>query len=168
MAGYLERELAYGMPEPAQSTLWVVEFPFSTSVYHIYAEQFSPTFPKVPSRPRFTDGSNTYYPEITDIDGISATFYETSDYRVSQWLMKWRQLIVDAKGNYGAANRYKKKVTARLFARDNLNNASAVLVYSGVWPTDKSPFSLNYDDETGRLTVEVQFSTDSVEEEYAR
>lgn len=160
----LERLLAHSLPDPAQSTLWYLSVPFTNNmVYHVLAERVSATFYKNPFRPRLTDGSNNYFPEVSDIDGINVTFYETFDYRVTKWLQEWRKLIKDSAGNYGLPGIYKKEMTVRMYSRDDLTNHRLALTYLGVAPSDQTPFELNYDDETGRTTVEAQFSVDDVE-----
>lgn len=164
--GMITRDAALALKEPALSTLWVMEFPFATGVAHLTAERVTATWPKVPSRPRATAGSNTYFPETSDIDGISAALYETEDYAVTRWYQQWQFLVHDANGNYGVPSAYKKDCIARLYKRSNLTSPVLTLRYQGVWPTDKNAFELTYDDEAGRLTVELQFSTDSVTVEY--
>ena len=165
--GMITRDAALAMESPALNTLWRLTVPFVQYDTHIFAENMSATWPKIPSRPRATAGSNTYYPEVMDIDGISATFYETERHDVTRWFANWQSLICDSDGNYGVPKDYKKDCVAELFARTELSSPILTLRYSGVWPTDKSPYQLSYDDETGRLTVEVQFATDSVEIVYS-
>lgn len=162
----LERYLAHGLPDPAQNTLWYAWFPFTNGmVYHVLAEQITPTFPKTPSKPRPTDGSMTYYPDTSDIDGLNCTFYESFDLRVCAWLRAWRKLVVDNEGNYGVPAIYKKEVVVQLYSCDDLRTPIKTMRYHGIFPTDQTPLTLSYDEESGRITVEAQFSADSMEVE---
>lgn len=160
----LERYLAHALPDPAQGTLWYLSVPFTQGmVYNVYAERIAATFFKTSFRPRPADGRNSYFPEMTDLDGLSITFYETFDYRVTNWLETWRKLIRDADGNYGPPAVFKKTMTLRIYARDNLRSPIITINYEGCAPSDKTPFELGYDDETLRITVEAQFSVDNME-----
>lgn len=157
----LSRDLAYGLVDPAIGSLWLVTVPFNDgNTYMIYVERIMVTFPKIPFRPRPTDGSNSYFPERKDIDGINMTLYETFDFRVSKWLDEWRKLMFDDDGNYGAPDVFKQSITLQLFARDNLESPIKTRKYYGVAPTDVTAFELNFEDETNRIVIEAQFSVD--------
>lgn len=159
----LERFLAHSIPDPAQNTLWWLTVPFSNGqVYHVLAERCSATFPKTSFRPRPTDGKQSYYPETTDLDGLNIAFYEAFDYRVTNWLNTWRKLIRDDDGNYGPPALYKRDIQVRSYARTDLRSPVLSLTYVGCAPTDQTPFEFNYDDETGRMVVEAQFSVDNM------
>jgi hypothetical protein len=159
----LTRELALSLADPAQNNLFLVTVPFTNGKhFHVVAETISMTFPKVPFRPRFSQGSNTYYPETSDIDGISISFYETHTYQVTGWLDTWRKLLIDSRGNYGLPAVYKKDVPVQVFSRENLSEPTLTFIYQGIAPSDQSPFDMSYEDEAGRLIVEAQFSCDSM------
>lgn len=159
----LERSLAHSLPDPAANNLWFLSVPFTTGeVYHVLAERITAPFYKIAFRPRPADGSSDYFPEVSDIDGINVSFYETYDHRVTNWLNKWRKLIRDEKGNYGPPSLYKKDMLLRIYARDNLSSPVMSMTYIGCAPTDQTPFEFNYEDETGRLIVEAQFSVDDM------
>ncbi len=160
MVQLLSREIALSVPDPALSTQWVLRVPFVNSTIQVVAEKVTATFSKVPATARFNTGSNTYYPGTNDIDALSITFYETYDYRVSQWLRQWRLLVVHDDGNYGVPAEYKKKMFVQMYSSQG--NIAQTLTYHGTWPTDKEAISLSYDDETGRITVDAQFSVDSM------
>lgn len=160
----LERYLAHSLPDPAQNTLWYCSVPFTNGmVYHVLAERAAPTFSKTSFRPRPAAGRQKYYPEATDIDGINITFYETFDFRVTNWLHSWRKLVVDDDGNHGPPALFKKEIIFRLYARDNLSKPSMTMIYTGCAPTDQTAYELSYEDETGRITIEAQFSVDRME-----
>lgn len=162
----LDRLDAEAAPDPALNTLWLLEIPFADSTGLIlYAERMQVTFPKTPFRPRYNEGSNSYFPETSDIDGINITFYEAADFRVTNFIKLWRKLIKDADGNYGMPDTYKKEIHAKLFSQDNMSSPIKTLKYIGCAPTDQTAFELQYDDATGRITVEVQFSVDSMEQD---
>jgi hypothetical protein len=162
----LERNIVDTIQDPALNTLWVLEIPFTNDAdIVVYAERMQATFPKTPFRARYNEGSNSYFPETSDIDGINITFYEASDLRVTTWLDVWRKLIRSSDGNYGLPVTYKKEILAKLYSQDNMSTPVKTLKYIGCAPTDQTPFELQYDDATGRITVEVQFSVDSLEQE---
>lgn len=160
--GILDRTYALYAPDPALPFRFYVVVPDTNGLYNCVVEQVQATFRKIPAKPRFSAGSNDYYPDNNDIDGLSITFYETFDYRVSAWLSRWREKVVRADGSYGLPTEYKKDITVYAY---NYNSESPVLtiVYKDCWPTDQSPFAFSYDNVEGRLMVEAQFSVDSAE-----
>lgn len=158
----LERYLAHSLPDPAQNTLWYLICPFTNNqIYHVLAERISATFPKNAFRPRHSEGSFDYFPETSDIDGINISFYETFDFRVTAWLDKWRKLIKDPEGNYNPPILFKREFELQLFSRDNMTSPTMTILYQGVAPSDQTPIELAYEDETGRIMVEAQFSVDN-------
>jgi hypothetical protein len=157
----LLRDLALNAPDPALASHFLVKIPLGNYTKDIIAERVTATFPKTPANPRFNGGSNSYFPGTTDIDGLSISFRETYDYRVTKWLNEWRLLVFDQKdGTYGMPINYKKTINVVYFGAGS--NKPKDSEYLGCWPTDKGPFSCDYSDETGRLIVEVQFSVDSM------
>lgn len=158
----LLRDLALSAPDPALSSLFIIRLPFGDYTKDILAEKADPTFSKTPANPRFTNGSNAYYPGITDIDGMSISFYETHDLRVSKWLNDWRLMVFDkTDGSYGMPADYKKTINIG-YIDPTTGKESHNADYIGMWPTDKGPFNLDYSDDSGHLMVEAQFSVDDM------
>lgn len=158
----LDRFNALNAPDPALKFRFYVYVPDTTDSYHCVVENITATFVKIPSKPRFNGGSNSYYPDTNDIDGLSITFYEAYDYRVSAWLSRWRALVVRSDGFYGIPSEYKKTIMIHAY-NNNSENPTLKLQYSGCWPTDQQPFEFSYEDATGRMTVQAQFSVDNTQ-----
>lgn len=161
------RSEAYRMPDPALQTLWYLTTPSSNgAAISIAAESVSATWLKTSFRPRPADGKKLYFPDQTDIDGLNIVFYETFDFRVTRWYNSFQELVFND-GFYGMPANYKKPFILSLFERSNTKTPIYTITYEGCAPTDRAPFNLNYEDETGRITVEAQFTVDNVVEEAA-
>lgn len=162
MVGIMSRDMAMSIASPALSTLFIVRVPFITTLVEVVAEQVTATVPKIPSTPRTSNGSNTYFPGVEDVDGISITFYETEDYAVSNWLMKWRKLVYDNDtGFYGLPKDYYKPIYVDAYSTSSTSPIRS-LQYIDCWPTDQGPYEYNYAEETGRITVAAQFSVNDM------
>lgn len=162
MSSTLSRQLALSIKDPALASLWLLKVPFADFQVEVVAEKVQPTFNKTPANPRFNQGSNSYYPGITDIDGLSISFYEQVDYPVSMWLNTWRKLVFNPEdGVYGMPSVYKQDIVIDYFAA-NSSSPIKTATYSGCWPTDKAPFNLDYESAEGRIMVEAQFSVDTM------
>lgn len=160
----LERNFALDAPDPALTTLWKLQIPFGDSVNFLFAESITATFQKIPAEARFSEGSNMYYPGNADVDGISIAFYETHDHLVGSWLVEWQKMVFNNSGGvYGAPINYKKPIIANLYSKHS-KKPIKVLTYEGCWPTDRGPYELNYEEETGRIKIQAQFSVDDVKE----
>lgn len=160
--GVLNRIHAFGLKDPALTQRWFLYVPDAGDLYQCIAEKITATFPKIPAKSRFTHGRMNYFPDNNEIDGISVTFYETYDYDVTRWLSRWRGRVVHEDGTYGVPSDYKKDVTAQMFLPGS-EQPALTLVYKGAWPTDKGAFEFSYEDDSGRIMVEAQFSVDEVE-----
>lgn len=159
----LLRERALSAPDPALSSLWIVRIPFDSSVVFLAAEDCSPTFPKIPAEARFAQGENRYYPGNKDIDGVAITFYETHDYKVSEWLKQWQYKIYKD-GVYGAPRDFMSNIIVSLYSKHQ-EAPVRTLTYRRAWPTDRGPYQLNYSEESGRTVIQAQFSVDGVKED---
>lgn len=156
------RDRALSAPDPALSTLWLVQVPFNSSVTFLVAEDCTATFPKIPAESRFANGEHRYRPGFKDIDGLSITFYETYKYEVSEWLRLWQNMIYKD-GIYGVPSDYAAPITVTLYSKHQ-SAPVRTLKYLNAWPTDRGPYQLNYNEETGRTTVQAQFSVDGLDE----
>lgn len=160
----LERDFALSAPPPALKSLWKVQVNFAQSVSFLVAESMSPTFTKVPAEAHFTGGSNDYYPGNADIDGLSITFYEVHNHLVGNWLTAWQKKIYDPQSHvFGLPAEFKADIIVNLYSRQS-RQPTKVLTYKGCWPTDRGPYELSYDDETGRITIVAQFAVDELAE----
>lgn len=160
-SGLLHRIHALEVKDPAFAFRWFVYVPDAGGLYQCIAEKLTATFPKVPAKSRFTSGRVNYFPDNNEIDGLTITFYETYDYDVTRWLSRWCGKIVHEDGSYGVPNDYKKEIIAQLLLPGS-DTPSLTLTYKGAWPTDRGAYNLAYDDESGRITVEAQFSVDEL------
>lgn len=158
----LDRLHALYAPDPSLKSRFYVYVPDTNDPYHCVVETINATFNKIPAKPRFGGGSNTYFPDNNDIDAITITFYETYKYQVCAWLSRWRALIVKPDGSYGLPPEYKRDFRVALFNYNN-EEPTLTLTYKGCWPTDQNPFALAYEDAEGRLQVEATFSVDNLE-----
>ena len=165
MTNPLSRDAAFAVADPALNSIFIVRMPFSfNSLTELIAEQVTPTFHKTPAQARFSQGSNDYYPGTTDVDGISVTFYEAYTYSTSKWLNSWRRMVYDPiTSNFGVPKSYKQNIVVEAYSRFSTSPVRTI-TYTGCWPTDRGPYEYNYTDETGRITVQAQFSVDSVSE----
>jgi len=160
--GVLSRDYALSVPEPALTTLWRVMIPFGNSVTHLLAESVTLTWLKVPTEPVFSGGKHVYFPGMAEVDGLAITFYETHDYQVSKWLENWQMLVYNVdSGVYGVPAQFKKEITVNLFSKVSTKPIK-IVTYNGCWPTDKGPYELNYQEETGRIVIQAQFAVDKV------
>lgn len=158
----MDRNTAFAIADPALTSAWIIRAPFITSQIEVVAEQVTATTYKVPAQARFTQGSNQYYPGTGNIDGLSITFYETHDFRTSEWLMAWKKMVFDpSTGFYGLPVNYKKVLYVDLYSQFQTAPIRS-LKYTGVWPTDQGPYELSYSEATGRTTIQAQFSVDNL------
>lgn len=155
------RSYALAAPDPALTSLWLVQIDNASAVTYLLAEQMSATFPKIPAQSRFTSGTVRHYPGMQDIDQIAITFYESHDYKVTQWLKTWTNQVKDDNGNFGLPVTYKRNIVLNMFSKASTQPVH-VVTYGGCWPTDKGAFELNYSDETGRMVIQANFSVDTV------
>ena len=159
----LNRETALNIPAPALTTRWIVLFENQPGPYKGIVETVEATFINTESKGRLSQGSNNYYPEMSDIENLNIVFYEDSEYSVTKWLRDWKLKIYDpVTGNYGVANDYKKRIYIELY---NLVTKTPILKlgYKNCWPTSTGGYGLTYEDPSGRLQVNQQFSTDTLE-----
>lgn len=156
----LTLEAALLIKDPALVSRWFIRVEGTSSPYECIAESAELSFHKTPPKGRHYQGTQKFYPDFKDIDGITINFYETFDFSVTKFIKKWRSQIVREDGAYGVPVEYKRKISAFMYTQ-NQNVPMITFEMEGAWPTDKIPFSLTYDDEVGRLQAAVMFSIDS-------
>lgn len=158
----LYQQFALGAVDPALSTRWYVLVPGATSPTFAVAESVNVTFRKIPSKSRYRTGKNANYADNSEIDGITIVFFETADFQVTKWLKKWREMVFHPDGTYGLPAQFKKDITVQLLGIDSMSPKMTVK-YTGCWPTDQSPWALDYEAADGRIKVEAQFAVDDME-----
>lgn len=156
------RTLALRLPEPALQGNWFVNLPGVAPRSGLVVESADPTYPEIPANARQGGGTNTYYPGLADIDGMSLILYETDNHDVHKYIHDWRKLIFDnSNGFYGVPADYKRNVIVEYFSIDS-ERPVLTSEYVGCWPTDQQAYNLTYDSIDGRLTLSVTLSVDDV------
>lgn len=155
----LSLQAALLIKDPALVSRWFITTDGTSGPYECVAETAELSFHKTPAKGRHFQGTQRFYPDFKDIDGITITFYETHTFDVTKWLKRWRAQIVRSDGAFGLPIEYKRKMSAYMYTLEK-NIPVVTFEMTGVWPTDKLPFSLTYDDEVGRLQVAAMFSID--------
>jgi len=150
------------IPDPAPAWQWLVRMPIVQGGFlsSIYCEEISLPFNNTSSDGRYTGGSKTYYPSMTDISAVTITFYEDVNYTVMNYLLNWRAIVVDPNTYfYGLPSAYKQPIEWELY-----NGVSNIPVMAGVllgcWPTEISPFQLQFG-SSDRIKISHTFSVDA-------
>jgi hypothetical protein len=159
----LNRSEAMRMPDPALQGRWLVVLPdVGDGVSKLFVETIQTTFYKTPAKSRGQQGSNSYYPDLADIDGLTMTVYEDHLHSAARALQKWANLIYDADtGYYGLPVNYKKDVIVFHYGLENTSTPLLTETYKGCWPTDRMRNEQNYSEIDGRLTLNITLSADS-------
>lgn len=152
-------DVALGLSDPALITRWFVHLPDITDPFQTFVESIELPFPKLAAKPRYGHARNTYYPDMEDIDAITVNMYETDKFDAQQYVQRWYDKVRDRNDNYGVPRDYKRRLESHLFHRDR-NEPVAKVVFTGAWPTDRNPISLNYEDVTGRIIHGFQLQVD--------
>lgn len=155
----LSQQAALLIKDPALLSRWWITIEGTNEPYECVAETAELSFFKTPQKGRHFQGTQRFYPDFKDIDGITITFYETFDYQVTKFIETWRSQVVRGDGIYGIPVEYKRKISALMYLMDK-NEPVITFEMEGCWPTDKLPLSLTYEDEVGRAQVGVMFSID--------
>lgn len=159
----MSRDYALSAPDPALSTLFFVRMPqdLANTPQFLLAESVSLLVPKISAESSFSNGGYDFFPGFIENDSVSITFYETYNYAVSKWLRDWRKKVSDGRGNYGLPVEYKKDIIVAMYSKFSTKPVN-VVTYNACWPTDRAPYELNYQEESGRVTVQATFSCDNV------
>lgn len=155
---------AINIKDPALVSRWFLSVPDVEGPYHCIAETVELPFDKNQPKGRHFQGTQRFYPDFRDIDGVTVVFYETHDFQVTRWLNNWRKQIYRSNGTFGLPSEYKKSMYAYMYS---LTSNSPILTYHirGCWPTDKIPYNLTHEDEEGRIQTACLFSVDGVDQQ---
>ena len=159
----LTRSAAFSMAPPALASRWFVLFENQVGPYSNVVETVEATFINTEAKARYSQGSNNYFAETTDIEGLNIMFYEDEKFSVTKWLKDWRKQVYNPEnGVYGYPDDYKKRIYIELFSYEE-NRPILTLGYKNCWPTTAGTLALSYEDPNGRLQVTQQFSVDTLE-----
>lgn len=101
-----------------------------------------------------------HFPGLLTIDAISATFICPVPDLVTLYFSKWKSLIVDKKGRYQTASKYKKDAYVILYDRSGI--PSNVIRLIGLFPIKFPAFDLDYGKEDV-VKFDIEFRVDQVE-----
>ena len=118
------------------------------------------SFPSLESEPIYAGGSNTYFPNTTDIAGFTLSLILSNNGVdvITKYFQDWRNLIIPETGIRNYADVYKRDIIFDLVAKDD-NDPKLSLKYLGVFPTNVSPLSLS-SESSDVIRFEQEFSVD--------
>ena len=157
-------ELREGLtrPDPLLTFRWVArDVPFGEQfgVTPAYIETFELPFNNVKADGVFMGGGYQYFPMFHDISAFGVTFYGDSQNRVIRYLNHWKSRVKNFKtGIYQLPGYYKRRWLVSLL--DPAGNEVATAELSGCWPADTGQISLDYNDGSGRILLNQNFSVD--------
>lgn len=127
-----------------------------------YIETIEIPFNNVKSEPVFRGGGYVYFPGFHDVSAFNVTFYADAQGRSLKYLMQWKDKIKNFKtGIYALPGAYKRDWQVALLAPDGTTVATAKLI--GCWPADTNQINLDYNDGSGRVPLNQNFSVDDME-----
>jgi len=150
---------ALDAPEPALAHRFFVRIPDMHDPQECIVDAIDMTFHSVQAKGRHMQGAQKFYQDMKDIATVTITFHETYDFRVTKYLQRWRNKVVDKDGNFGAPIEFKRDIFVDLLGLET-NDPQLTFILKDAWPTDKSPFNLSYMDEATPLQVVATFSVD--------
>lgn len=113
----------------------------------------------IDSDQRFQAGTKTKYPRFMSMADVSISFFEDVKYTTSQYLAYWKNMVVDADGNYKLPSYYKKDIY--LFAFDIISNDNPTFVgkMEGAWPMTVGGYSYS-NAGSDKIVITCEFSVD--------
>jgi hypothetical protein len=159
----LTRTDVLNLPPPAPLFRWITLFDGQPGPYKGIVETIEATYINTEAKGRRSQGSNNYFADTTDIESLNIMFYEDDKYSVTKWLKEWKEKVFNPlDGSYGVANDYKKRIYVELY---NLKTNKPImqLAYQNCWPAATGATSYSYEDSSGRVQVNQQFSVDTLE-----
>lgn len=150
---------ALDAPEPALTHRFFVRIPNMQYPMECIVDSIDIVFHSVQAKGRQTQGSQKFYQDMKDIATVTIVFHEAKDFRVTKYLYKWREQVVDKDGNFGAPVTFKRDIYVDMLSLET-NEPVLTFLLKDAWPTDKSPFNLNYMDDNVPLQVSSTFSVD--------
>jgi hypothetical protein len=124
-----------------------------------YVEKVSIPWSRFESIPIYSQGTNSYYSSVKDVDAITVTFYEDVNLTITKMLLKWRELM-EKDGYYALPIDYKKNLVFHLLSNTN-NTAILELTAQNAWPSAIDNLELAYD-SSDRIIISVTFTIDSM------
>lgn len=149
-------------PDPLLNFKWMCidgTLPFGHPADYLEAVDLPFNNVKVDSVP--VGSGYTMYPLQHEVESTSMSFYEDHNGKTLLWLMGWKSQIKNfSNGAYNLPGKYKRDMTVGLL--DTKGNIILSHKLIGIWPTQTSNLSLNYN-ESGRLVIQQTFSVDDVD-----
>lgn len=163
----LDRSFGERLADPALAWRYLAKWPEIPGIEQpmipnswVIAESIAIPHPSIPATPRFSGGSMTYFPEFADIESINVSFYESQYYQALRYIMQWRSLILDSRGNYGLPRDFKKELSVLIFSSEDSRSPVIIGRVEGAWPSEVNAIEYSYENED-RIRLEVTFSVDS-------
>ena len=127
-----------------------------------FVENVSLPFINVAAQPKFYGGRNRYYPTYADIQSMSVTFVEKTDYDVLRYMLSWQSLVISHVGLfYGVKADYNKEIVVRAF--NIIDSSRPVMIFrANGWPTNIANIEYSYE-ESAAVTFSVEFALDTVD-----
>lgn len=153
----IERILA--LPDPQLAFKWISKpLPFGHKAEYVEAVDINHN--NIAASEGVYFGSRfVYFPGTHTIAAFTLTLYEDRLGTSQKWINDWKSRVKDMEsGAYGLPSDYKRNIEVQLLDQKNLPVATYKMI--DCWPTDTQPFSLNYTDGSGRITVAQTFSVD--------
>lgn len=159
------RQHVINRPDPLLTFRWIVEtIPFGDGfeVGPEYVETFELTFNNVKTEGVFFGGGYNYFPGFHDVSAFNITFYADAKGNVLRWINHWKNQVKDfSTGLYNLPPQYKRDFVIILI--DAAGNDVASYKCGGCWPADTSQIALDYNDGSGRVLLQQNFSVDDVQ-----
>lgn len=102
-----------------------------------------------------------FFPEKLGIAAPKMTIVTPVPDIVTFYLQSWKNLIVDKKGYYQPAEKYKKNIYILLFDRSGI--PSNIITLKAAFPTTFPAYSLDYKAEDN-VMFDIEFRTDGIEQ----
>lgn len=158
------RQHVLNRPDPLLMFRWIVEtVPFGEQfgVGPEYVETFELAFNNVKSDGVFFGGGYNYFPGFHDVSAFNITFYGDSRGKVLKWLNHWKNQVKNfSTGIYNLPPQYKRDWV--IYLLDAAGNPVASYKCTGCWPADTGQITLDYNDGSGRISVNQNFSVDDI------
>lgn len=146
--------------EPARKYKWmlvILDRQRKITIPPEYIESVDFSYPDIPQEAVHIMATKRYFPDFSEQQQVSISFYEDTLFSTQIELARWRQLIIHEDGTYGYPSEYKKDMQIHLLDPQDIRRA--VVTCIGVFPSNASSLALDY---TGseRIVITQQFSVD--------
>ena len=127
--------------------------------YGLNVESIDFSLPSITSNPRKYCGRDMNFPGRVNVDSFAIKFYEDSDYTVTNYLIMWRQKVINDVGDYGLPAQYKKPIVC--WAYNCTGEKQTTFKLLGCFPEKIGGY--NFDNSnSGLITLNCAFSCDWV------